>query len=148
MDKRITKYLPAHAYELFEQQIQESNFMLSSIGDFEKIANQWYTTGPGVTLLIDDKPVASGGIALVDETFGECWGFIPKTEHGMILIGEIYKVFDQWISEHKFRRLQSFVLEGFETGVKMVERLGFEREGLLRNYGPSGENVWIYGRIF
>ena len=56
------------------------------------------------------------------------------------------KAFHAALRELPFRRLQAKVKEGFTIGTTFVEKLGFEPEGVLKNYGPT-DNYIGYGLI-
>lgn len=46
-----------------------------------------------------------------------------------------------------FGRLQAMANANCEPAWRFLEALGFEREGLLRGYGPNGEDRFMYGRV-
>lgn len=148
MKVEVIKYQPLHAYELFERQIEEANFFLTSAGDWEAAAKRWAVAGPAFTLTIDGAVEACGGIAMMDESFGECWVFIPSASRGVIVYRHILRKFRELIAAHKFRRLQAFILCDFEKGAQLVERLGFSGRHRLRKYGPGGEDLYLYERVF
>lgn len=56
------------------------------------------------------------------------------------------KAFKEAVDLLPFRRLQAKVKEGFDIGTNFVERMGFEKEGLLKKYGPDEDNYWMYGK--
>lgn len=148
MISEIIPYKKAHAFELFERGIQEVNFHLSSVGDWEKLANDWEIAGPAFTIVLDGRPIACGGFALYDKSFAECWAFILQTEHGIVVYRNILKKFREMIEQHKFRRLQALVIDNFESGTKLIEHLGFEHVAPLRKYGPNGETMQLFERVF
>ena len=143
----LVKYIPEHGYYLFDKQVQETNLLLSSVGDWEQAAKDWYNSGPAYTLMIDGKPEACGGIAFLDSTMGECWVLIPKLNHSIIIYRNILKMFNMLLDEHNFRRVQAHVMKDFKNGIKLVERLGMTHEGWLRNYGPNRETYGLYARV-
>lgn len=144
----VVKYKAEHALLLLEREVQERNFYLSDLPNWEEIAYAWEKSGPAFTLLIDGKPEACGGIGFLDKTLGECWIFIPRTDRACIIYRNILKNFNRLIVLHKFRRLQAHVFPNFANGVKLVERLGFEKEGRCRQHGPNGEDMDLYSRVF
>lgn len=52
-----------------------------------------------------------------------------------------------FIAKYKARRLQCFVRADFLAGIKWVESFGFKAEGYLREYGPTGIDYFVFGRI-
>ena len=148
MKVEIVPYEPAHAYALFDRQVREADFMLSSVGDWEAAAKEWGRAGPAFTLLLDGEPEACGGIMMRDPGFGECWLVVPRVNHGCTIYRNVLRKMHELLDVRKFRRLQAFVMADFDNGVKLVQRLGFEKEGSLRQFGPGGETVDIYARVF
>lgn len=141
-------YIPGHAFELLYRRVQEADFLLTSITDWEKAAVAWHTAGPSFTMLIDGRVEACSGVALRDKAFGECWAFVPSVKRGMLVYRWLLGIFNAMVEEHKFRRLQAFVAADFENGIKLVERLGMKYECSMQKYGAGGETVNLYGRIF
>lgn len=144
----VIEYRAEHALLILQREVEERNFYLSGLPNWEEVARAWETCGPAFTLLIDGKPEACGGIGFFDKTLGECWMFIPRTDRACLIYRNILKKFNRLIALYKFRRLQAHVFPNFVNGVKLVERLGFEREGLCRQYGPNGEDMYLYARVF
>jgi len=60
----------------------------------------------------------------------------------------IFKVASSYISNAidtlKLHRVQAIIMQ---PEVKWIEKLGFEREGLLRKFGPNKEDKYIYARV-
>jgi len=80
----------------------------------------------------------------------EFWGFTSD-------IPNKYKVqFARLLLEHltffcidnNVKRAQMVVREGYFAEMKFAEHLGFQREGLMRCYGPEGASYYMYGRVF
>ena len=46
-----------------------------------------------------------------------------------------------------FRRVEATVLSDFGPGCRLVRRLGFELEGLMRAYAPDGRDAFLYARV-
>lgn len=97
-----------------------------------------------------------GNILLGIAGFWELWdgvgeGWLILTPEGrerpFVTYREIRKRFYQAASELGLRRIQATVRADFEQGCQLVERLGLEVEGLLREYGADGADHWVYARI-
>jgi len=57
------------------------------------------------------------------------------------------RLFKQTVEVLPFRRLQAKVKEGFDIGTRFVESMGLTSEGILKGYGPDGDNYIMYGKI-
>ena len=148
MKIETVQYKPHHAYQLYDRQVREADFFLSSVKGWEEAAERWESVGPAFTLMIDDVPEACGGIAMIDDTFGECWVLIPRSVHGIIVYRAILRGLNFLIARHNFRRVQAFIVEGFEKGFRLVKKLGFVFEGRLEKFGPNGETLHLYAKVF
>lgn len=89
------------------------------------------------------------GITRIWDGVYEAWTFLskgiktfPKTFHKSCLA---------ILSSHRdgldIKRYQAIVKVGFVEGQKWIYSLGFEIEGVMRNYGPEGADYYMCGRI-
>jgi hypothetical protein len=101
--------------------------------------------------LLDDEglPVCVWGILPLRPAVAEAWAVVDRSakrhrdqvfEMAALQLG----VLERGMS---LRRIQGAVREDFAPGLRFVERLGFEREGLMKNYGEAGQgNYYLYAR--
>jgi hypothetical protein len=54
---------------------------------------------------------------------------------------------DVLIETNNIKRLQTSVKADFWHGQKFAKWMGFETEGLMKNYGPDGSDYIRYARI-
>lgn len=104
--------------------------------------------GNAFTLYQGNEIVGCGGIMKIWDGFGEAWTLFtrllfqnPKTVHKTVkyIMGELIK-------EEGFKRVQAVVDASNERAVRWIERLGFEREGLMRKY-IGDKDFYLYARI-
>lgn len=102
-------------------------------------------------LLIDGRPIA---VMLIQPRWtGVGYAVVlpsleSLTEHGLSLHKATLKVLEYAETTLSMRRIEASVRVGYEAGVRWIEALGFEREGLMRNYGPGAKgDFWLYARI-
>jgi len=48
--------------------------------------------------------------------------------------------------QKRFVRIQAIAMTNWPTAIHFLERLGFEREGLMKKFGPDGD-YYLYGRV-
>jgi len=101
-----------------------------------------------VTFLYGDKVLAILGAFPFVPGVLHLWGLIsdhvkecPKEFHE-----EVVKIMNWYVINEKPRRLQMDVHASYEVGCRWAERLGFEREGLMKGWGPNGEGFYLYGK--
>lgn len=104
------------------------------------------------TALWDGRVVGVGGASMMWKGVWEFWLILTKDSkregaHSIVALEAIRKKIDEIIEENSIVRAQAVVRLDFPKGIKMLEALGFEREGLLRRYTPDGASVYRYARI-
>lgn len=122
--------------------------MLGPVSDEVFAVNRWQSTGPAWSIHQDGKPVALAGIALPNHWAGTLWFIATDDMHSWgKLLRETHKVIRNITDprhEHYCHRLEALTIEGWRGAERLVEHLGFKREGLRERVGWGGEgfNVW------
>ena len=106
--------------------------------------------GPSITLINDlMEPVASAGVVCVWDGLGEFWMVpgkkVPK--YSLSVFKEAKRFIDYAMSRYQFNRVQATAREKDARAIRWIERLGFERECLMKCFGPDGENHYLYARV-
>ena len=99
------------------------------------------------TLLIDEKPIICSGIVVIAKGIGEVWTVSDKTvdKYPIAVHKSILKLLNKF-DQLKFHRLQAICAMIGNSG-KWLEKLGFEKEGIMRQFGENKEDYLLYGRI-
>jgi RimJ/RimL family protein N-acetyltransferase len=136
--------VPFQAWHLWEIDLQESQAQLMSIIDLD-YALLLARSGPAITVFDDKECLGSCGIAMTGYTGAILWGFVSgKAGRRMIRIHRVVKRFTSSVS---VRRIEATVQAGFDPGCRLMDLLGFEREGLMRCYGPDGADHYRYAKV-
>lgn len=106
--------------------------------------------GPAITLLNDRyEVVGCGGVIIVWEGIGQFWMIpgvlVPK--YAKTVWKEVKLFIKDSTERFALHRIQATVREADPRAIRWIERLGFEREGLLRCYGQDRENHFMYARV-
>lgn len=110
-----------------------------------------YEKHPGYSLFCGGSFVAAAGIIKLYQGVGEAWAIAGRPlsrPHVLAFHRNIARIMDGLARDMKLRRLQAMVRESFAQSHLWVERLGFERESVLRRYGINGEDMTMYTRFF
>lgn len=77
------------------------------------------------------------------------WSFLSKhiDRYPIEFHKTILKVLAWYEKNEKPRRMQFEVKADYVEGQRWAESLGFEREGLMRAWGPDGCDHYLYARI-
>lgn len=104
------------------------------------------------TALWDGVIVGAGGASMMWKGVWEFWIILTKNSkrggiYGITALEAIRRKIDEIIEENDIVRAQATVRLDFPKGIRMLEALGFEREGLLRRYTPDGASVYRYAKV-
>ena len=92
-----------------------------------------------------------GGVVVHYEGMGEFWLMLIKDFkrdiNGSSILRDIMFFVEDKIEEHGLFRAQAVIRTDFKAAIKMIEFLGFEREGLMKQYLPGQADAYMYSRI-
>jgi hypothetical protein len=104
--------------------------------------------GRGLAFIERGKVYAVTGLAPLWDGVSEAW-FIPTEDmqnKKVQTIRLVRRELDAAIKRLKLRRVQAVVRSDFENAHKLARFLGFESEGLMKQYGPDGLDYERYAK--
>jgi len=103
--------------------------------------------GQSFTAMVGDKVIACSGTAEVWSGRAVAWALISK-DAGRHMVG-IHKAVAGYLSAAKYKRIEAWVDEGFEPGMRWLELLGFTRETPLpmRGFRPDGGSCFLFSKV-
>ena len=103
--------------------------------------------GDSFTAIIGGRVIACAGTAEVWAGRAVAWALISK-DAGRHMLG-IHKAVSGYLSAAKYRRIEAWVDEGFEPGMRWLELLGFSRETPLpmRGFRPDGGSCFLFSKV-
>lgn len=118
--------------------------------DTRPMIEAYSRTGPTLTLMDNDRIICCGGVACgAWRGFGEFW-LVPSI-HVRAYMKSVFKnsrdFINDVIDKLDLYRVQATIREADTVAVGWIEHLGFERECLMRKFGPDGENHYLYARV-
>ena len=115
----------------------------------EQLKRAYFSLGSASRcLLADGVPVFAGGIVNLQWNRGEAW-ILPTNffrKHIKVCIRSVRFYLPCLAKTHHFARVQATCVKGIEASI--IRHMGFDYEGTLRKFGPSGETCDMYSRIF
>jgi len=101
------------------------------------------------TLLDGEKVISIYGTMRLWPGVGEAFTIMCKDIHryGRALYEFAFATVRIVFNSMSLIRLQCTVAVGFDKGVKFIEGIGFEREGILRKWSPDGKDVYMYAKL-
>lgn len=140
---------------LFRQATQEDmNFVKAN--PFEGAVKDYpYMEVPDentITTIYEGHIVAVGGLVVRWEGVGLLWLILTKDckkwgFHGVLALDAIRDKTDYLIKKNDLWRAEATVRTDFPEAIKMIEFLGFKREGLMEQYNPDKTNSFLYAKV-
>lgn len=108
----------------------------------------------GIALMWDGELLAVCGIHWFWPGVGEAWIIQHKrAQEAKVTRMAVYRagktLMHMLIDKHEapLQRLQATVRQDWPDAIRMVERLGFVRESVLRRYSPDGTDAYMYAMV-
>jgi hypothetical protein len=99
------------------------------------------------TVMVDDKPVACGGVLDHWQGRHEVWAYIAGNVGPRVFL-QIHHAVKRFFDAHSGRRIEAYVDCQFPEGHRWAQALGFELETeRLRGYWPNGRDAACYVRV-
>jgi hypothetical protein len=104
------------------------------------------------TAIFEEEIVAVFGIVMRWPGYCLCWLMLTdqcrkKGVYGLIALNSIQGKFEELLQDNNILRAEANIRPDFEIAVKMVEYLGFKREGLMKCQLPDGGDAYLYAKI-
>jgi len=142
---QIISYKPAHLALVAPQGAQAS-----VVGSIDRAtADSLALSGLAFSAVQDARIVGCAGIVPLWPGVGQAWAVLSDEvlAQPVALTRAVQRELARIETEHGLRRVQATVAEAHFSGRRWLAWLGFEVEGLMRNYGPEGAgDYWLYGR--
>ena len=121
----------------------------NSIDGDIKVYPNWDLTGWNKTVVVDGEIIGCGGVLIFWTGFGEAWICLSKNveRHKIVAVRFLKKVLEDVLNEFNLVRLQITVRPDFPDAIKLVESLGFQYEGIMRKYLPTGKDAYLYAIV-
>ena len=144
----IERYRPEHLDQIRELGLREE-VDSKTIDEDPEMWKMIAEKSDAYSVFVEGDILCSGGVFMLREGFGEAWivcsilvYIYPYTVYRMAK-----RILNKIIEDCNLYRVQATPSIDWPTGYKFVERLGFQKEGVLRKYGLHREDCYMYGRI-
>jgi hypothetical protein len=114
--------------------------------DIEKMKILTDFNDDAITILIDDVPIISTGIRVLNECTGEIWMVKSNylENHSIFIVKRLKELINIHASKYNLKRIQTVIEPRHQ---KWIENLGFEMESELVNFTNEG-TIYLYRRLF
>ena len=103
----------------------------------------------GITLFDDKTILGFGGVHLLWRGVGESWIMLSTEgrKKPLTVAKYTFNLFDDIMARNSLERIQASVASDDPKAISFAKWLGFEVEGLMRKYGPDGNDYYRLARI-
>lgn len=136
----VIPFRPEHVAAM---NLQEHQRLAVSVLTMDYIA-QIAHAGPSITGLVNGRVMGCCGIASPGFGIGTLWAFVAQ-DSGPHFI-RLDRCVRRLLEIPKLRRIEASAETDFRNGCRWLEMLGFQSEGVMRKYGPHGEDHMRYAR--
>ena len=137
---QFVDYEPAHLLELKLQTPQAYFNKLITPEYARSLNNRMAWTG-----MAGNRIVGCAGIVEVWSERALVWALMAEEsgQHMLAITRYVRRVLDLFA----FRRVEAWVDPNFAPAVRWAEMLGFEREGYMRAFTPTGDDQLLYAQV-
>lgn len=146
--KQVVPFRAEHFLKVAGREYEQ--ILDKSIPDFQRYAEHQAEQGIGISFVVGSDIIACVGLVMLWHGVAEGWARTsPAVEqHYFWFHREIKKRLIETAMFCRIWRIQAVVQRDHKVAHKWMYRLGFECEGPMRKYWPSGEDAIRYARIF
>lgn len=146
-DLDFTSFDPSHLEGLHLADIYDTDPKLLS--RWKALGEDIKNMGIATTIWADGQVLACIAIVRLYDGVGEVWTLASKRiqEHPLAYIKALRRGIEIHMSVMKLWRLHGTIRADFPSANKWIKTLGFEKEALLKKYGPGGEDHYMFARV-
>ena len=146
-DVVIVPFENKHAEQILEQGLNSEFLELKP--EHKKYAFFLKEVGMSFTGLVNNKPIAAGGVFHLWDGVAEGWVLATKDiyKYPIFCAKHIKQRTEIILKANKIKRIQTSVKADCDVALRFAKWLGFKKEGLMESYGPDGSDFVRFARI-
>ena len=143
----IVPFQNEHADQILKQGLNSDILELKP--EHKKYAYFLKEIGMSFTGLVNDKPIAAGGVFHLWDGVAEGWVLATKDiyKYPVFCAKHIKQRTEIILKANKIKRLQTSVKADCDVALRFAKWLGLKEEGLMKQYGPDGSDFIRFARI-
>ena len=146
-DVVIVPFENKHAEQILEQGLNSEFLELKP--EHRKYAYFLKEVGMSFTGLVNNKPIAAGGVFHLWDGVAEGWVLATKDiyKYPIFCAKHIKQRTEIILKANKIKRIQTSVKADCDVALRFAKWLGFKKEGLMESYGPDGSDFVRFARV-
>ena len=143
----IVPFENKHANQILEQGLNSDVLELKP--EHRKYAYFLKEIGMSFTGLVNDKPIAAGGVYHLWDGVAEGWVLATKEiyKYPIFCAKHIKRRTEIIIKANNIKRLQTSVKADCDVAVRFAKWMGLKEEGLMKSYGPDGSDFIRFAKV-
>ena len=143
----IVPFENKHAEQILEQGLNSEFLELKP--EHKKYAFFLKEVGMSFTGLVNNKPIAAGGVFHLWDGVAEGWVLATKDiyKYPVFCAKHIKQRTEIIIKANNIKRLQTSVKANCDVALRFAKWLGLKEEGIMKSYGPDGSDFIRFARI-
>ena len=143
----IVPFENKHANQILEQGLNSDVLELKP--EHRKYAYYLKEIGMSFTGLVNDKPIAAGGVFHLWDGVAEGWVLATKEiyKYPIFCAKHIKRRTEIIIKANNIKRLQTSVKADCDVAVRFAKWMGLKEEGLMKSYGPDGSDFIRFAKV-
>ena len=146
-DVVIVPFENKHAEQILEQGLNSEFLELKP--EHRKYAYFLKEVGMSFTGLVNNKPIAAGGVFYLWDGVAEGWVLATKEiyKYPIFCAKHIKQRTEIILKANIIKRIQTSVKADCDVALRFAKWLGFKKEGLMKSYGPDGSDFVRFARV-
>lgn len=143
----LVLFKPEHLSQINMRPFDKQNLMGMDNGD-DPI--KWQAeNGTAFTIKAKEGIVAIGGVCLARPGVGSGWAITSDlfVKYKIFTHRAIRDIIEDGIQCYKLHRVEAAIMKKHKVSCKWAERLGFKKEGLMRQFDKNKRDYYMYARI-
>lgn len=143
----IVPFENKHADQILEQGLNSDVLELKP--EHRKYAYFLKETGMSFTGLVNNKPIAAGGVFHLWDGVAEGWVLATKEiyKYPIFCAKHIKRRTEIIIKANNIKRLQTSVKADCDVALRFAKWMGLKEEGLMKSYGPDGSDFIRFAKV-
>tara|TARA_E500000081_G_C6123706_1_gene349552 strand:+ start:449 stop:898 length:450 start_codon:yes stop_codon:yes gene_type:complete len=144
----IVPFKSEHAKQILDKGLNDVALELRP--EHKKYVVEIEDIGMSFTGLLNNQPIAAGGICYLWDGVAEGWVLASRDifKYPIFCAKTIKRRTDLLAINNKINRIQTAVKSDCDRAIRFAEWLGFKREGLMKKYGPGGTDHYLYAKVY
>lgn len=105
---------------------------------------------PAYSIFCDNELIACMGLLILWDGVAEVWT-VPSSKvekYKFSYFKAVKLAIEQGVEFYGLHRLQTSCRCKSPVSANWLRKLGFQEEGVMRQYGPTGEDHYMFGKVF